>query len=159
MTKERIYDVVTILIVIILILLSVFSYGQTASAKNDSIHLEKFTVKEVNDFHYINWQVQSSMPEYYFILERSINGGEFEFVKYLKGYVSPPSAPLLYSVKLIADTANYIRYQLKAFKLEYAYYEGERCLVVKEKKDDLFEKLDNAIVSIRRKDGQLSYVK
>ncbi|MBN8697640.1 MAG: hypothetical protein J0L87_14000 [Bacteroidetes bacterium] len=159
MTKERMYDVVTILIVIIFISLSIYSYGQTTSVKNDSIKLEAFTLKEVNNFHYINWLAQSSIPEYYFILERSINGGDFEFVKCLKGYVSPPAAPLLYSVKLVADTTNSVRYKLKAFKTEYAYYEGERCLVINGEKENLFEMLDHSMVCIKRKDDKLSYVK
>ncbi|MBL7888535.1 MAG: hypothetical protein JNL24_03220 [Bacteroidia bacterium] len=159
MSKERMYDVVTIAIVIILISLSVYSYGQTTSVKNDSIKLETFTLKEVDNFHYINWQAQSSIGEYYFVLERSINGGDFELVKYVKGYASPSSVPLLYSVKLIADTACSMRYKLKAFKTEYAYYGGEKCLVINGKKEDLFETFDQSLVSIKREDDQLSYVK
>lgn len=139
MTKERIYDCATIIIVAILLMLSIASYGQPDSSAKSVVNLQTFTAKQYGNKSYINWTVCSTESNYYFVLEKSTDSMAFEPLSILKGYASPAGVPLLFSVIDVRMNKN-IRYRLRAYFIRYEDLDGEKVQVFEVNDVDLFEK-------------------
>lgn len=147
MKKERVYDTFTVIIIIVLILLSALSYGRV-STNTDTVILNSFNVKELSGKHYLNWLVQSSESDYYFVLEKSTNESPFELVDFIQGYKSPQNQALLFSKVLTAGEAKSVRYRLKAYKIEFELNNGEKCQIIDHTAPNLFEHVEHSVIRL-----------
>ena len=66
------------------------------TANADQYHITSCTMKSVQDKNYLKWTVKGEMENTVYVVERSINGNEFESIGVKKGYASPESFQILY---------------------------------------------------------------
>ncbi|MBA3705685.1 MAG: hypothetical protein H0W84_07215, partial [Bacteroidetes bacterium] len=59
--------------------------------------LKQFTLKQVDGHLYFNWLVNTNITNYFFLLEKSLDGKTFTAIKVEKGFPSPSSQGLSFS--------------------------------------------------------------
>jgi hypothetical protein len=160
MTKERMYDWVTIIIVLILLILSIYSYGQSVVSRTKIVDLKSFVVKQIGDKNYIIWTALSTDSDFYFVLEKSTNDSKFETVSTIKGFSSPLGKPLLYSfVDEKKDSCLSPVYRLKAYKINYEIIDGEKIQVYNRFEPNLLEDSNFTLIDLNKENEVLFSLK
>jgi hypothetical protein len=62
----------------------------------DQIHITSCTMISVQEKNYLKWTVKGEKENTIYVVERSINGNEFESIGIKKGYASPENFQILY---------------------------------------------------------------
>lgn len=124
--------------------------GQTGNQKqlqeNDATCLLKsFTVKQVGQNNYLNWNVFSSINDYYFLLEKSSDGKIFSTVSIKKGGKSPANLALLFSFVDDIDYGSKTVYRLSAYELHFQERDTQ---TINLNEKNIFGESQNAIVEV-----------
>ncbi|MBA3706619.1 MAG: hypothetical protein H0W84_12190 [Bacteroidetes bacterium] len=119
--KENIYK--TEIAVCAVVLLSLFNgcalpkehiQVSTSTPESSYCELKKFTAQYYDGKVYINWVVNTNINNYYFVLEKSLDGENFKVIDYKKGFSSPVSEGIAYSYTDCNLTATKRIYRIKA---------------------------------------------
>jgi hypothetical protein len=129
--KSRLMKVISlnlVMMVIFLIAIPKFSNAQLPSksesdgllAYNDAVSpeigLKSFTASLVEGVVYINWRMKGEPDKSVFMIERSINGGEFESLGLKDGFAAPnKDIELLYCFQDITPLTGNNVYRIKQF--------------------------------------------
>jgi len=66
------------------------------TANTDQIHISNCTMISVQEKNYLKWTAKGEEENTIYVVERSINGNEFESIGVKKGYASPENFQILY---------------------------------------------------------------
>ncbi len=94
------------------------------------IKMSKFTAKALEGVVYLNWYMKGEADNSIFLVERSVNGGEFVSIGFKDGYSAPDAnTELLYSFSDNQPVVGTSTYRIKQFRKEGILY-GEQLSVI-----------------------------
>ncbi|HEX8516379.1 MAG TPA: hypothetical protein VF868_09290 [Bacteroidia bacterium] len=156
--KIKILDKIAILIFLALTTGSVLAIGirpnlaesirRTMNKETDAqeFSLISFKGRSLQGKTYINWTVTCPNANYFFILERSVNGQDFTPVDLKKGAVSPAGKTLVYSyIDNEAANAETSVYRLCLHEIQAFDADHNKAIL---SKTNLFSNLSKALITI-----------
>jgi hypothetical protein len=155
--KTSTLDKIAILLFASLMILAILCFGiesraagqrrnPSASGQVSPYQLVSFTGRQLEDKKYLNWTVISSRGNYYFVIERSVNGDDFSIIEIKKGFASPGKQKLSYSCTdpeyLFADN---ITYRICLYEIQAINGDNDKAILSTE---NIFEQNENASIVI-----------
>lgn len=95
--------------------------------------MTRFTVRAVEGVVYLNWYMKGEADNSIFLVERSVNGGEFTAIGFKDGFASPDTkTELLYCYSDHQPIVGTSVYRIKQFKKEAMLYGNPISVVITE---------------------------
>jgi hypothetical protein len=159
MKKTTALDKIAIFLFFTLLTIATLCFGnkQVSNDKN-KIHvspyeLVSFTAKQISDKNYITWCVISAQQNYFFVLERSLDGENYSIIELKKGF-SSFGKQLQYSfIDSEPQFSEKIYYRIKLHEIQAADPENKKAVLSKE---NMFEQCKIASVAISNEQNSVS---